>query len=570
MRVDIMRYIGSIVLLVGFFSFFSLFGDELMISKNQVLYLAQTGEVEKSITLYKNYVKNTGKHDFSILEQLGHILIHKGAQSTEEECQLLSMYGLHIAKSLKEMALYEMGITNPNPFIQIVTIRFLSTIQDDQVEPLLLGACNSPYLNVQLEAIYALAIRRSDQVTGIINSLLHKLPSYLCSYLPDLLCMIGTSDAMSILKQMINSRHLNIRLATILSTAKFGRDDFLQDIRAAATHSNHAEQEACATALGYLKDSHAIPLLKTLAQSSSINVKLAACQALINLGEDAFYEPIMENALQKNLFAISMLTLVPKAEPLLLSLLKDNTFQIQSNSAFALLKKGDPQCMPILLQILLDDEKDIGFKRHYSIGNSLMAWKTIPSSTQYAKKMQDDIKTVTLLLREQILLDALKLPENHFLEIARNIFAHQQNDLVPLLVHLLEKSHTSGAIALLQKEACHAGAPFIRIYCHLALYRINNGNTNLHKNNLYEWVETQKNHTLIRFRSIPNWTKKQENNNCTFQLAPEETSLLLFEILATLVENHDTHSIDMLLTLLCSGNPKNRYALAGLLLKEIQ
>jgi len=555
-------------ILLSFFLVFSLFGSEPTISKNQVLYLMQAGEAERGIRLYQDYVKETGKHDFSILEQMGYILIHQGAQSSDEECQLLSMYGLGIAGSLEGMDLYEIGMTSHNPLIQMATIQFLSNIQDDQVESLLFKAFNSPYLAVRMEAAYALAMRRSDQVTGMIDSLMQKLPPYFHVYFPELFGMIGTSDAMGVLKRMISSPHLNVRLAAILAAAKFGRDDFLNDIRAAATHSDQAEQETCAAALGYLKDSHSIPLLKTLSTSQSINVKLAACQSLAILGDHAFREPIMESALQKNPLAIPMLTPLPNTEHLLVSLLNDYNFQIRANSALVLLKKRDPRCVPTLLQMLLRDEKDLGFQPIYSLGHALMAWKVIPSCTQYAKKTQQDIPSITLALREQILLDTLELPEEAFLNIAHKIFIHKQNDLIPLLVRLLENLNTPDAISLLQEESRHAGAPFIRTYCHLALFRMNIEGP--HKDTLYEWIESRKDHELIRFRAMLSWTDRKDTNTSSFQLTPEETSRLLIEAFETLAESHDMRGIDILLTSLRSGNQKNRHALAGLLLKAIQ
>ncbi|NGX50214.1 MAG: hypothetical protein K1060chlam2_00055 [Chlamydiae bacterium] len=543
-------------------------GEAGSISKNQVLYLMQAGEVERGIKLYQKVVKETGKHDFSILEQMGYILINQGAQSSDEECQLLSMYGLGIAGSLEGMDLYDMGMSSRNPLIQMATIQFLSYVQDDRVEEILFKAFNSPFLVVRLEAAYALAMRKSDQVTGMIDSLMQKLPPYFHVYFPELFAMIGTPDAMGVLKRMVGAPHLDVRLAAILAAARFGRDDFLSDIRAAATHSNQAEQETCAAALGYLKDSHSIPLLKNLSKSDSINVRLAACQSLALLGDHSYREQIMESALNKNPFSISMLTHIPNSKPLLYLLLKDYNFHIRANSALVLLKKRDPSSLPTLLQMLLKDEKDLGFKPVYSLGHALMTWRVIPSCTQYAKKTQQDIPSITLALREQILQDALELPEEAFLTLARAIFSHKQNDLIPLLVRLLENLNTPEAIHLLQDESRHAGAPFIRTYCHLALYRMNVEGP--HRETLYEWIDSRRDLELIRFRAMLPWTERKDANSSTFQLTPEETSRLLIEAFESLAESHDMRGIDILLTSLRSGHPKNRYALAGLLLKAIQ
>ena len=537
------------------------------ISKNQVLYLMQAGEVERGIHLYQDWAKENGRHDFGILEQMGYILLRQGATSHDEETLLLSMYGLGIAGSTEGMELYEMGMKSQNPLTQMATIQFLSRLQEDEVEDLLFKAFSSPFLLIRMEAAYALAQRRSERVTGMIDSLMQKLPPFFHVYFPELFAMIGTPDAMGVLKRMVGHTHLTVRLSSILSAARFGRDDFLAEIRAGATHSDPAEQETCAAALGYLKDSHSIALLKKLAQSDNPNVKLVACQSLSHLGEISYREPILEYAFHKNPLAIPMLLEIPNTEPLLETLLSDYNFHIRANAALVLLKKRNPKCVPMLLQMLIKDEKDLGFQPIYSLGHAMMAWKVIPSATQYAKKTQQDIPGITLALREMILQDALELPEEEFLKIAQEVFKRKENALVPLLIHLLENLGTKGAIQLLQEESLHAGAPFIRSYCHLALYRMRIEGP--HKDYIYRHLKEERDHEIFQFREMLSWTDRKETAG-SFLLTPEENSRLIIEGYQTLVESHEMEGIDILLSALRLGHEKNRFLLAGLLLKAIQ
>ncbi|MCB1106461.1 MAG: HEAT repeat domain-containing protein [Chlamydiia bacterium] len=537
------------------------------ISKNQVLYLMQAGEVKRGIKLYQDYVIENGKHDFSILEQMSYILLKQGATNGDEETLLLSMYGLGIAGSTEGMDLYELGMKSQNPMTQMATIQFLSHLQEDGVERLLFKAFSSPFLLIRMEAAHALALRRSDTVVGMIDSLMQKLPPYFHVYFPELFAMIGTPDAMGILKRMVGHPYLNVRLASILSAAKYGRDDFLTQIRAGITHSNQAEQETCAAALGFLKDSHSIPLLKNLSNSSYIDVKLAACHALSKLGETSFQESIVESALHKNPLAIPILFDIPNGEMLLTELLSDYQFQTRANAALVLLKKRNPKCVPTIMQMLIKDERDLGFQPVYSLGHALMAWKVIPSATHYGKKMKQDIVGISLALREQILQNALELPQEDFLKIARTIFQKKENELIPLLVHLLENLKTPEAIALLQEESSHAGAPFIRTYCHLALSRL--GVEGPHRELLIQWIESQKNHELFQFREMLSWTERKEATS-SFVLTPKETSRLLIEGYEALADRHEKEGIDILLSAIREGHEKNRFALAGLLLKAIQ
>ena len=535
-------------------------------AKYQILYLIQASEVAKGIQLYQNLKTENQKHDFHILEQIGYILLSQGAKSGDEECQLLSMYGAGMAGTLESMDIYQIGMDSPNPLVQMATIQFLSEVQDDRAEEILLQAFSSPYLLIQMEAAYVLAMRKSPNVTGLIESLMQKLPPPMHVYFPELLAMIGTADAMGVLQRLMGNRLLNVRLASFLAAAKFGRDDFLNIIRSSLTHSDEAELETCAAAIGYLQDSHSIPALKKLTTSKSPNIQLAACRSLVQLGCWDYQKQILECAKNKNLLAISLLVDIPNSEPLLAKLALDYHFHIRMNAAFALLKKRDTRAIPTLMKILIRDEKDLGFQPIFSLGRSLMAWKVIPSCTQYAKKTEKDIPSITLILREQMLQDALEFPEESFLAIAEKIFEEKQNNLIPLLVHLLENLKTERAIKLLQHQSRRAGVPFIRTYCHLALYRL--GIEGPHRDFLFRWIEEKKDHDMIRFRPMLPWTDRNIGNH--FQLTPEEISRLLVEAFVTLADQHDTEGIDVLLSAIQEGNEKNRYALAGLLLKSIQ
>jgi HEAT repeat protein len=547
----------------------SLFAEEVTpsVSKYQVLYLIQAGEVKRGVELYQRYVAETGRHDFPILEEMGHLLLQLGARSGDEESLLLSMYGLGIAGSLEGMDLYEMGMTSRNPLTQMATIQFLSRMQDDRVEDLLFKAFSSPFLQVRMEAAYALAMQRSEKVTGMVDALMQKLPDFVHVYFPELFAMIGTPDAMGVLKRMVGHPHLSVRLASILAAAKYGRDDFLADIRAGATHADQAEQETCAAALGYLKDSHSIPLLRNLSRSSHLNVRLSACRSLAKLGDLEYREPIIESALKKNPLAIPMLTDMPNTESLLISLLNDYNFQIRANAALVLLKKRNPACIPTLIQMLIKDEKDLGFQPVYSLGHAMMAWKVIPSATQYAKKMEINIPSMTLALKEQILLDAMELPEKDFLSIAEMIFEKRENELIPILVHLLENRKTTESIALLEKESKRTGAPFIRTYCHLTLYRMKR--EGIYADFIYDWIGKGGDHELFQFRDILSWTERSEKENA-YLLTPKETSRLLIEGYESLAESHEMRGIDLLVKAIGEGHKKNRFVLAGLLLKAIQ
>ena len=551
-----------------FFFSFSQLGFSIWIdpSKQQILYLIQAGDTEKGIALYQKLKKKHQEHDFSILEQIGSNLLAQGAKDSDETCHLLTMYGASQVKSFENIEIYRVGMRSKNPLIQLATIQFLREIEDDRAEELLLKGLNSHYLPVCMEAAYALALRQSLSGVGPIESLMQRLPSPLHVYFPHLFVMMGSPEALFVLKKLMGSPILNVRLSALLAAAKFGRDDCLNGVRAGITHSNEAESETCAAALGYLQDSHSISLLKKLTRSRSICVKLAACRSLIELGHQEYQKEIIACAQKENLFAISLLADIPNSEPLLVKLIQSDRFSTCLNAALALLKKRDARALPILLKMLIQDHRDMGFEELFSPGYSLTAWKVIFSCKQYAEKTQRNTPSISLALREQILKESLELPEDSFLKIAKAIFDQEQSSLLPLVVRLLENIKAQKGIELLQRESRKMGNPLVRAYSHLSLYR--QGFEKAHRPFLIDWIKEKKDHEMIRFLPLLSWKEVHEQNQ--FQLTPEDTSRLLVEIFIAFADRHDLEGLDTLLHAIQKGNPKNRYVLAGLLLKSIQ
>lgn len=538
------------------------------INKLHILYLVQSKELNRSIDLYKEYQEALGHHDFEILQQMALMILEQGAKSHDPEAQLSSIYGSGIAGIAASIDILEAGITSPHPETQMAAIQFLGRLQDDRCEELLTKAMSSDYFFTRLEAAYQLAIRKSRTAVGQIESLMYKVPPPMRFFFPPFFALVGTSEAISILRQMMDDRFHTTRIEAILSAARFGRDDLLPIIRTKATHLDIAEQEACAAAIGLLKDSKSIPLLKTLSQSPSINVKLAASYALYSLGEEAAKQEIISLAKENHLFAIYLLGEIPGTQEVLLSLLKSDDLQIKFNAAFALLKRHDPRIVEVLLEFLIRDSRDLSFQPLHSVGNTLMAWKVIPSAGQHQKESPYDLMSLSIHVREYMLRESLELPAPDFLALASSLFDSRQTDLIPLLISLIENVQTSEAIALLENNAQIAGAPLIRAYCNLALLRLKKSQA--YKTAVLNWISIKKNTEMIRFRPmLPRDIRLFEKTN-PLELTPEEHSKLLIECYQTIALEHEEKSIDIILDGLKNGHSKNRCVLAGLLLQAIQ
>lgn len=538
----------------------------LNINKYQINYLLKTKEIEKSFDLYEKYKQILGKNDFEILEQMALILLDEGARSEEQEQQLLSIFGSAIASVSSSLDVLEAGIKSSHPETQVASIQFLGKLQDDRSDELLIKAMSSSFFFARMEAASQLANRKHPSSVGQIEALMYRIPPELRFFFPQFFALIGTTDAISILRQLMEDGHSSTRVEAILCTARSGRDDLLPIIRASITHSNVAEQEACAFALGVFKDSKSLAKLKKLTTSTSENVRLAAFKALYELGDPTYKDAILEMVKKRHLFAISAAAQIPEAKDLLADFVKDKEDLVRINAAMSLLKLRDIRCLEPILEILLRDSRDLGFAPQVSLGKSHMSWKVVPSAPQQQKQLGYDIASVTIQLREQLLKESLELPEQQFLFIARTIFDSRQNELIPLLVTLLENLQTDGALNLLKEKALKSGSPLVRAYCNLSLFRMKKpGN---YERFLFDWIEKNKNGTMIRFRPLV--PIDQRISDSPFELTPEDQSRLLIDSYQALADRHDETGINILLDSIRNGNSKNRYVLAGLLLRALQ
>jgi HEAT repeat protein len=546
----------------------SLSAAEKKTNKLHILYLVQAQELEKAFTLYQDYKRELGKHDFEVLQQIGLILLEQGARSSDPQKQLTSIFGSSLAGVAASIDILEAGIMSAHPQTQMAAIQFLGHLQDDRCEELFTKAMSSDYFFTRMEAAYQLSARKSRTAIGQIESLMHKVPPQMRFFFPQFFALIGTSDAITLLRHLMDEPFHITRVEAILNAARFGRDDLLPSIRCKATHLNSAEQEACAYALGLLKDSKSLPLLRNLSKSPSVHVKLASLLALYSLGEESVKEEINALAKQDNLFALGLLGGIPGSEAILLPCLTSDDIQVRFNGVIALLKLKSSAVYPPLLEFIIRDSKDLGFQPQFSTGNSLMAWKVIPSAKQHQKTEQQDLAALALNVREHLLHEALELPVPIFLKIASAIFASKQTDLVPQLVYWIENLQTEEAIQLLKEQVNATGAPLTRAYCALALFRLTKAD--VYKTALLQWVAAKKQTEMIRFRPSMPWDVRISDKLSSFELTPEENSKLLIECYQTLALEHAEGSIDILLDSLITGHPSNRPLMAGLLIQAIQ
>ncbi|MEC7840045.1 MAG: HEAT repeat domain-containing protein [Chlamydiota bacterium] len=529
---------------------------------SQIFFLIQNGNIGKAIDLYNQEYAKTGKHNFDLLQDIGINLLEIGSKSRDSETKLLSLFGAGISLNEKSLHILQNGIQSSQPQHQIVSLNFLSRYHHEDAYRAIQLGLRSNFLPVRLEAAFHLCNSKSKSAFAQTESLMHKIPTVLVSLFPQFYAAIGNDQSIRILKQLMNHSVKEARIESIQSAVKYQRDELLPTIRILSTHHDPAEQEACAYALGQFHDNNSLPRLQQLAQSKSMHVKLAALNTLYQMGKREAKSPIIEEALKENPFAINLLGNIADTEDLLFTLSMSDNLHTRINATLALLAHADPRCLKPLCEILIRDSRDLAFTPVSSLGKSLQAIKVIPSASQNLKDTPIALE-LSLSQREAAVIKAGDLKEKYFLHLASIIFDCKQNDLAPVVIRLLENMQTKNSIDLLKTYSQKAGAPLIRNYCNLALYRL--GEKGPYFDNLKSWILSKQRVDLIRFR--PFVPLEMRSASASYQLTPDETSRLLVESFESFLQVQDDRGIDVLLNTIRNGNRNNKYVLAGLLMR---
>ncbi len=543
--------------IIAIFLFFGVLSAQ---EPNRVLYLLRQGHFQSA---FDQYLSSSGEHDFHILQEIGLTMIELGWKCSDPEIQLLSLYGAGISVHDRAELILESAISSNDPKLQLVALNFLSKNYASDSSRFLIKAMGSKFLPIRLEAAFHLASNQHPQTAYQLESLMQKLPQEALPLFPQLLGACGDKDSISKLKRLMSHPLLEVRLESILSAAKNKRDDLLPEIRTIATHHQPQELEASASALGILKDEQSIQKLNKLANASFVNVQIAALQALGRMGRENVNLPLINIAKSGNLFAITALGELSNTENALFELCKKGDLNIRLNAAIALLERRDQRSLPFLLEFLIKNPRDLAIIQFSSAGKALKAFKAVPSAQQNFET-SPLIYERSLLLKEKILEKTLDLPEPFFIKFCAVLLEKHQNELIPTITHLLESKQTHDSISLLKQCSKQIGAPLLRNWSSLALYRLNEPGP--YKKNLKSWIRKYQHHDLIQFRPLLTW-KMRADDSLRHQLTPQEASRLLVETFESLVQQQDKDGIHLIIDTIKNGNRKNRYALAGLLIR---
>jgi HEAT repeat protein len=531
------------------------------IDNRYVLYLLHKENPQKALSLYQTWSKQTKTQDFELLQKMATLILENGIKDPDPETQQLALFGAGIASSIE---ILEKGLLSQNPQSQLLSIFFLSQIQEDRTNELLLFSMKSDFLLARLEAAFELAKRKSPYALSQIESLMNRLPPMFKPFFPSFFAILGTPEATVILKDLLFDKDPQVCIETLLNIARGEKDDLIPYVRKKLFSANLAEQEAAAFTLGVLKDHQSLDLLKKLSSSQIPSVAISAAHALAILGNLESLDLLKKFAKQEQIFAISALADFSDTEDFLFSLTHEKNLQVKMNAAIALLKRKDPRCIPSLKELFLQDTRDFGIQPTFSVGRSQMAFKIFSSSTQQPNQNFDP--SISLSIKEFLLKGTLDLPEKNFLQLAKILFHTSQNALVPTLVTLLENLQTQEAINLLQEGTKKLGSPFLRDYCNLALFRL--GEEGPYEDYVIHWALHPKHADVFQLRPLlPLELRMTESS---YELSPQETTRLLIEMYLALASKQNETCINALIEAMKRTNPKNLPPLAALLLKTTQ
>ncbi len=530
----------------------------------QVLYFIHHGDTASALTRYLEYAHKVGEHDYELLQQVGITLLERGTSSGEQETQLMCLLGAGVSLCPPLLPILERGVQGEDVKAQLVALNFLSRLDDDEADRIFLDALSSPFLLTRLEACFQLSRKNHPAVLEHLQSLIIKVPEQIRPLFAQIVINLDSNSANQMMRQLLADRDLVTRCEAILAVARERRDDFLPQIRTLASQTQIIQQESAAIALGRLKDMSSLPLLHQMSQSKQTTVQLAACYALYQLGEKRGVETILEEAITGNLYAVALLGQIPTEESLnqLAHFLTHPSKDMRLNATLALLQQRDVRCLPHLGELLTSEKKDIGYIRSQSPGGGMKIWKTVVSASHKAKNypgvMQESVG-----LREQILTLCVELPEEHFVKLARLVFEEELQHLVPITLELLSNHRSEETIALLKKQLNETTSPFVKNYCNLVLFRM--GEEGPYQDYLIAWARERQNTLMIRFRE-----DTAVDRQTSHSLTPEEESRLLIETFEALASAQNQAGIEALINAIAYGHEKNRYALAGLLIRTTE
>lgn len=530
----------------------------------QVAYLLQSGKCEEAIdkiSLFKNEDPLFFHSD--VIQKLTSSIISSSIESRNDEDVMLGLFALSIAHDEELIALIEPVILSPNPYIQLASVRVLSSFPSDKSGQLLEQALCSDFFFIRLEAAYELAKRRHPNGYQHLEALYWKLEPEFRPLLSQAFAYEGSTSSIEMLKRQLLDESIDVRLAAITACGAIRNDDIVDMLEKQALDPDVRIQEAVAFQLAISGYATSLDVLVKLSSSPNDFVALAAAYGRYTLGDREASCIIEEKAALDNIFAIKLLGLIDSVGTTILTTQSQNSSNIVKINAIAsLLEQKDPNGAIAFVDFLGQTNKDLLVETVLSPGKQLYAYTITPS--MYASKLMDNYRVeMGIHNLQQLIENSSNLSETQFLDVAEHVLRTNNRALIPITIQLVENINSDNAIHLLKRAREEIGAPFIRSLSNLALFHLTKEQK--YRACLLELTEKIDINRVLKMRPPAPWNPQVEKS--PFTLTLEEESELIVATFMALAEAHDQAAVQTLLTALKSGNKSNRPLIAALLLR---
>jgi len=507
--------------------------------------------IERAVTL-----NESESLDSAAAQTLASSLIESGLNSPKYEDVLLCLYAALICDKDIDVNKLENLFRKQIPPLQHLILSHIEKLELHTSYPVLKEALSSMDLGVRLHACQILAHAGHKEGLGQLESLMYRLPSEIRYIFADLFAQIGSKEAHIHLKTLLEDKLWTNRVAAILAVADFKQDGLIHYLKASLSHTQPAEIEAAAYALGAFGDLGSVARLEGLLKHASDEVRLSASRALYTLSIQGSEKRILELAKEFNPYAINLLAQVTIPFKDLEFLFSRSDLSTRINVLPVLLKKKHPTGL-LEAYSLLKNLPPLMPK--YSPGHTLASFKI-----ERKKEMAPYAMAFRQFYAQQVIEGMLGYPEELADPYLIKLFSYRE--WVPALTQGLLLRGDEKALQVLKQASETPGNPFLRAYAHLRLFEHKPG---LYaKKNLIDYLKRVGQEDMVGFAN----EVKQEGRFAEWFLepTPEEKSALFLHALATLCAHTDQSVTDLLVYLLKEGHKANRPLIAAFLMLSLR
>lgn len=520
--------------------------------------------IQGALKAYLSSVAPSQKHEMATLGKIAQAQILEGLKSGDLETQLLSIFSITIGKSEQLIPALEEALGSPFPEVQVAALRALASFSNDRATKALYLAMRSNFLGIRIEASIHLAEQKCIDAADQIEALMHKSPEPILPLFCYLFAKSGSRHDIDLLAQLMNHASPYVRSSALLYAALFERSSLEKHLFAALNHTHPLELETAAFAMGHLHIERAKPRLKQLLKSSSLAVHFAAAKALEALHDPEALKELKKLAKKGDLFAIQTLGNQPGSEPVLLELLKHQDADVSINSAVALLHLKNTKGLPLLTAAIT--RPDVGFAEHKLPAHSASVFVRAPIHSK-SIETNPGLPHTTLAFKGHVITLCMNLPDELFLPFIDELIESHNSEAVSFAADALAMRGSESGIDKLKVLRQTPGAPWTRMRSSLALFKITRDIKYLQE--VKGWLLAHADRDIIELMPYSSAVSKGPQTSL-YALKANEKSALLIEAWMTLAHSESEEGLNLILEAFSKAPKRARIVLAGLLIKAIQ